>query len=323
MHASQDPGRAVICALLTARLAVAAVALINELLIRTDGTGGKVGNIEIVVHGEFGVDARSVPWPQARQVAVEDGRLRVGAEGRWLTLTSTPVRKIPNFYMFLALARNLGAENRGPGGDPAPSPAPTSSEIEPDGFRVLLTIVRWESVFHQGAYFVSTVPANRHGRGLRQRVSKAVVSPMHALVNDAVALLDPACCECGGASPPRAVAAGKIICGRTKNAHDCLFRRVVRVCRCWLLADAIALEILTSGSASTRSAECWCIHRSSRSVSPRARSVTSPPPGGFSTPLLPDTAAAPVTVASPATAQRQCSAPRRRPSMVRMAGLDS
>jgi hypothetical protein len=56
------------------------------------------GELWLTAH-EFGVGARSVPWSQVRQIAVVDGRLRVGVEGRWLALTSTPVHKIPNFFV--------------------------------------------------------------------------------------------------------------------------------------------------------------------------------------------------------------------------------
>jgi hypothetical protein len=90
---------------------------------------------------EFGAGTKSVLWSQVRQIAVQSGDLRVHADGRWLALTSTPVRKIPNFYVFLALARRLIADKRGPGGGPAPRPAPTSPTVAPDDLHALLTMV--------------------------------------------------------------------------------------------------------------------------------------------------------------------------------------
>lgn len=91
---------------------------------------------------EFGVAGNSVRWSQISQIAVQDGKLRIHAKGRWLTLTSTPVRKIPNIYVFLALAHQLIADSRRPRGGAAAGPAPMSPpQTTADDFQLLLTMV--------------------------------------------------------------------------------------------------------------------------------------------------------------------------------------
>lgn len=90
---------------------------------------------------EFGAGAKSVRWSQVRRLTVLSGDLRVHADGRVFALTNTPVRKIPNFYVFLAVAEWLIAGDLRPGGRRAAPPAPSSTTVVPDELHVLLTMV--------------------------------------------------------------------------------------------------------------------------------------------------------------------------------------
>ncbi|MFE2283826.1 DUF6585 family protein [Streptomyces sp. NPDC059443] len=56
---------------------------------------------------EIGSGDKSVPWPQIEEVSVQDGFVRVRVAGRWSSLTTTPVRRIPNFFIFRALTERL------------------------------------------------------------------------------------------------------------------------------------------------------------------------------------------------------------------------
>ncbi|MFF4405855.1 DUF6585 family protein [Streptomyces sp. NPDC001262] len=53
---------------------------------------------------EIGSGGKSVPWQQVEEIAVQDGYVKVRVAGRWSSLTMTPVRRIPNLFVFRALA---------------------------------------------------------------------------------------------------------------------------------------------------------------------------------------------------------------------------
>ncbi|MGW1195180.1 DUF6585 family protein [Streptomyces sp. NPDC002536] len=53
---------------------------------------------------EIGSGGKSVPWQQVEEIAVKDGYVKVRVAGRWSSLTMTSVRRIPNFFVFRALA---------------------------------------------------------------------------------------------------------------------------------------------------------------------------------------------------------------------------
>jgi hypothetical protein len=50
---------------------------------------------------------KSVPWQQVQEIKVKDGAVSVRVEGKWLSLTRTMVRDIPNFLLFYAVAERL------------------------------------------------------------------------------------------------------------------------------------------------------------------------------------------------------------------------
>ncbi|MFB9832732.1 DUF6585 family protein [Actinoallomurus acaciae] len=50
---------------------------------------------------------KSVPWTRVQEIKVKDGRVSLRVEGKWLALTTTMVRSIPNFFVFYALAERL------------------------------------------------------------------------------------------------------------------------------------------------------------------------------------------------------------------------
>ncbi|WP_414169335.1 DUF6585 family protein [Streptoverticillium reticulum] len=56
---------------------------------------------------EIGSGGKSVPWQQVEEIAVRDGYVKLRVAGRWSSLTVTPVRLIPNFFVFRALADRI------------------------------------------------------------------------------------------------------------------------------------------------------------------------------------------------------------------------
>ncbi|MFI6051056.1 DUF6585 family protein [Streptomyces violascens] len=64
---------------------------------------------------EIGSGNKSTPWPQVEEVEVKDGYVRIRVAGRWSALSMTAVSRIPNFFVFRALADHLlrGSASRG------------------------------------------------------------------------------------------------------------------------------------------------------------------------------------------------------------------
>ncbi|MEV5703522.1 DUF6585 family protein [Actinoallomurus sp. NPDC052274] len=57
---------------------------------------------------------KTVPWVQIQEIKVKDGRVSLRVHGKWLSLTTTMVRSIPNFFVFYALAERLRLSAAGP-----------------------------------------------------------------------------------------------------------------------------------------------------------------------------------------------------------------
>lgn len=77
--------------------------------------GGAVrfGDITLALH-TVSASGKTVPWSQIQEIKVKDGRVSLRVEGRWLSLTTTMVRSIPNFFVFHALAERLRQAAAGP-----------------------------------------------------------------------------------------------------------------------------------------------------------------------------------------------------------------
>lgn len=56
---------------------------------------------------DIGAPTKSVPWSNVELITTDRGTVTILVGGKWLALTSTPVRDIPNFLIFHALADHL------------------------------------------------------------------------------------------------------------------------------------------------------------------------------------------------------------------------
>ncbi|MEU1205121.1 DUF6585 family protein [Nocardia sp. NPDC005825] len=87
----------------------------------------------------LGDEDKTIPWPDVRHIEIRDGRLRVHKTRR--LFTACPVREIPNLHLFLTLARDLMAQNQGPGVAAPAYTAPDSPASPADNFPTLLAMV--------------------------------------------------------------------------------------------------------------------------------------------------------------------------------------
>ncbi|MCO6003375.1 hypothetical protein NE236_00085 [Actinoallomurus purpureus] len=77
--------------------------------------GGTLTFGDISINREtVGASGKSVPWSQIQEIRVKDGLVSLRVQGRWLSLTTTMVRSIPNFFVFYALAERLRLSAAGP-----------------------------------------------------------------------------------------------------------------------------------------------------------------------------------------------------------------
>ncbi|GAA1980047.1 DUF6585 family protein [Kitasatospora viridis] len=75
---------------------------------------------QVLTFGSFTVNAhgltagnKGVAWAEVQQIKTERGFLSIKQQGRWLSLTSMPVSRIPNFFVFRTLADHLTESARG------------------------------------------------------------------------------------------------------------------------------------------------------------------------------------------------------------------
>ncbi|MEU0503994.1 DUF6585 family protein [Nocardia sp. NPDC005998] len=61
--------------------------------------------------GLVGSGGKSVAWSEIEEIRVRDGLVSLRVAGQWRALTTTPVRYVPNFFVFLALAQDLRRRN--------------------------------------------------------------------------------------------------------------------------------------------------------------------------------------------------------------------
>lgn len=57
-----------------------------------------------ITRDSIGAGDKQWPWSQVNEVRVNNGLVQLKAEGRWRSLTSETVARIPNWFIFLALA---------------------------------------------------------------------------------------------------------------------------------------------------------------------------------------------------------------------------
>ncbi|MEV5573593.1 DUF6585 family protein [Spirillospora sp. NPDC052269] len=61
---------------------------------------------------EVGSRSKSVAWPKVDEVQIRNGIVSLRVTGKWLSLSTTSVSSIPNFFVFLALADHLRTNAR-------------------------------------------------------------------------------------------------------------------------------------------------------------------------------------------------------------------
>ncbi|WP_051467318.1 DUF6585 family protein [Actinomadura oligospora] len=61
---------------------------------------------------EVGSGAKSVSWSEVDEVKVSNGIVSLRVTGKWLSLSTTSVSSIPNFFVFLAVADHLRTNAR-------------------------------------------------------------------------------------------------------------------------------------------------------------------------------------------------------------------
>lgn len=84
--------------------------------IATIQAGGALtfGNITLD-RQNVSVAGKHIPWAQIQEIRVKDGSVSLRVAGKWLPLTTTMVRSIPNFFVFHALADRLRITAADPG----------------------------------------------------------------------------------------------------------------------------------------------------------------------------------------------------------------
>lgn len=77
-----------------------------------DGEGLRFGVLSLSRVGvEYGDGL--LPWSQVAKIDLQDGHVRVHAEGKWLAWANVPVAAIPNFLVFWALVGEILPEQSG------------------------------------------------------------------------------------------------------------------------------------------------------------------------------------------------------------------
>lgn len=67
----------------------------------------RFGDVAVNAHGMATAKRGSLPWSAVERVEVKNGMVFVGRSGKLLAWSNTPVRKIPNFFVFLAVVDQL------------------------------------------------------------------------------------------------------------------------------------------------------------------------------------------------------------------------
>lgn len=70
------------------------------------------GDISVSRDGIAAKGGDAVAWSQLQEIRVKDGFLSLRVAGRWRALTTTAVARIPNFFVFIALAEHLRSASR-------------------------------------------------------------------------------------------------------------------------------------------------------------------------------------------------------------------
>ncbi|MBO2445605.1 hypothetical protein J4573_00730 [Actinomadura barringtoniae] len=86
--------------------AVTRAQLPNAITALREGRTLSFGDIQLA-HDAVTARGKSVPWSQIDETRVKDGQVSLKVAGKWRSLTTTPVSRIPNFLIFYAVAEEL------------------------------------------------------------------------------------------------------------------------------------------------------------------------------------------------------------------------
>lgn len=89
---------------------VAARQLLDAQATLTIGQQLAFGDIAISMQGVYTHKFGVVPWSQIKDVQVRNGTVQIKKEGKFLSLSSRPVGRIPNFVLFMVLVDALRKE---------------------------------------------------------------------------------------------------------------------------------------------------------------------------------------------------------------------
>ncbi|GLX34721.1 hypothetical protein Sros01_07940 [Streptomyces roseochromogenus] len=67
----------------------------------------RFGDVAVNAHGMATAKRGSLPWSAVERVEVKNGVVFVGRSGKLLAWSNTPVHKVPNFFVFLAVVDRL------------------------------------------------------------------------------------------------------------------------------------------------------------------------------------------------------------------------
>lgn len=88
--------------------AVTRAQLPNAITALRQGRTLSFGDIQLALD-TVTARGKSVPWSQIDETRVKDGQVSLKVAGKWRSLTTTPVSRIPNFLIFYAVAEELRA----------------------------------------------------------------------------------------------------------------------------------------------------------------------------------------------------------------------
>jgi hypothetical protein len=64
------------------------------------------GNLSLNADGVV-ADGKTRPWRQVQKIDVQSGFVSINVQGKWLALSTTAVKQIPNVFVFLTVAEYL------------------------------------------------------------------------------------------------------------------------------------------------------------------------------------------------------------------------
>jgi hypothetical protein len=86
---------------------VTAVKLPQVIAAYNTGQTITFGPLSLNTQGIWNSNGKLLPWPEIKDVSIQQGYVAVSKAGKWLRWSSQPVRTIPNVFLFIALVRSI------------------------------------------------------------------------------------------------------------------------------------------------------------------------------------------------------------------------